>query len=792
MASSHPLRFYILGDLRIWRLETLIARPPRRTYSLLASLLLRPRPQSRAQLAQRLFSHLSETEGRRRLSDLLWLLRRALPDLPLDVTADSISLTVAARWLDVEAFQRLIAGPTPAEWLEALNLYRNELLPGLHDEWVQSERAALHIQFIHFLQRVTALDVDDPQLLLPFAQRLMREEPYDEKALRLVMHLYTRLGRRAHALAAYDEYAARATLEFSWEPEPETRRLAQELRQPTASTASPSALVLAADPDALRLARAAFDRGDLKSLRRFLAQTSDAYPGVRLLRCDLALLQEDYPLAAQLLADEPAGDAELDLRRAELALAAGDQPAAYQHVARALLMALQRSSPMLEASALLLLARVHQAHGHAMSAANVIDRALIVAEQHRSPLQVVEAYAQRGALLARYSRYDEAVNALYEAETLARQYGFQRHLAQVLNQLGFIHARSGALVQARATLRRALAIWRDIALEAAEAYTLCHLSLVHIQLGLHTESQQLARQAQTIFRQHRHTLGLAMVEYALALSLAAQDTAAVPAAVTRLERAAMPGFRAVKRLDWEGAGLTLLAQLLWLNEQYQASLAVIRQAQARFDQLGELSVRPLVFAIQALALLASGEKRAAAAAVSQALLILAQGAAAPDDAPLIYLAHGLTAADQGEEGEAAAAFKRAYEALQRQADHLADEAARRAMLERDPMTRRLLHEVYQRGLAQLPAGMLARLLPAVNGGQIMVHWSVDLGPADLIVRRSLGEVALRRVRLQRLLREARAQGAAPTVAQLAQALAVSERTIQRDLAALRSAPPAEG
>lgn len=782
------LRFYILGELRIWQADNLIARPPRRTYTLLAALLLHPRPQSRAQLARRLFPRLPEPEGRRRLSDLLWLLRRALPQLSLEVTSHAIAATVADRWLDVEAFRGLSGGNTPAEWQEALDLYRGELLPGLHDEWVQSERVALHTHFIQFLRRVTAGPAtDDPSTLLPFAQRLAREEPDDEPALRLLMRLYARLGRRSQALAVYEDYSARARLEFGWAPEAETRQLAQALRQPPA----PPAPLLVADVDSLQQARAAFDRGDLKPLRHFLAQAADTLPGVRLLRCDLALLEEDDALAVELLAAEPADDAECDLRRAELALMMGDRPAAYQHVARALLLAHHRPSPSLETRALLLLARVHQAHGHAMSAANVIDKALTLAEQHHHPRHLVEAYVQRGALLARYNRYDEAVNALYEAETLARQYALQRHLAQALNQLGLIHARSGALVQARATVRRALTIWRDLALEAAEAHTLYQLSLIHLQLGLHAESQQLARQAQTLFRRRRHRLGLAMVEYALAAALAAQDTAAIPAALARLERVAMPGFRLAHRPDWEGAALTLLAQLLWLNEQYQSSLAVIRQAQARFDQLGELSVRPLLFVFQALALAAVGDGTAAAAAVSQALLILAQGAAAPDDVPLIYLAQGMTATVLGNESEAAGAFKRAYEALQRQADHLGDEAARRAVLRRDPLTRRLLHEVYRRGLAQLPAGAVACQLPAVGGGQVMVHWTVDAGAADLALLRAQGDVALRRSRLQRLLHEAHTQGALPTVAQLAQVLAVSERTIQRDLAVLRAAPPAE-
>jgi predicted DNA-binding transcriptional regulator YafY len=64
---------------------------------------------------------------------------------------------------------------------------------------------------------------------------------------------------------------------------------------------------------------------------------------------------------------------------------------------------------------------------------------------------------------------------------------------------------------------------------------------------------------------------------------------------------------------------------------------------------------------------------------------------------------------------------------------------------------------------------------------------VDAGPADAALRHAQGAIALRRARLERLLEEAQAQGAAPSSADLAHALGVSRRTVQRDLAALRRA-----
>ena len=61
-----------------------------------------------------------------------------------------------------------------------------------------------------------------------------------------------------------------------------------------------------------------------------------------------------------------------------------------------------------------------------------------------------------------------------------------------------------------------------------------------------------------------------------------------------------------------------------------------------------------------------------------------------------------------------------------------------------------------------------------------VTWTTDAGQEDRQVLQQYGPVELRRTRIQRLLDEALAQGAAATQEDLAQALHVSVRTIKRD------------
>ena len=67
-----------------------------------------------------------------------------------------------------------------------------------------------------------------------------------------------------------------------------------------------------------------------------------------------------------------------------------------------------------------------------------------------------------------------------------------------------------------------------------------------------------------------------------------------------------------------------------------------------------------------------------------------------------------------------------------------------------------------------------------------VVWTVDAGREDRQVLRRHGRVALRQVRIQRLLDEALAQGAVATQEDLAQVLQVTVRTIKRDCADLKA------
>lgn len=77
-------------------------------------------------------------------------------------------------------------------------------------------------------------------------------------------------------------------------------------------------------------------------------------------------------------------------------------------------------------------------------------------------------------------------------------------------------------------------------------------------------------------------------------------------------------------------------------------------------------------------------------------------------------------------------------------------------------------------------------IPLRQTQMVEVTWTLNAGEEDLGVLREHGKVALRRVRLLRLVDEALDQRGEPTQEDLAKALGVSARTIRSDVAALRA------
>jgi tetratricopeptide (TPR) repeat protein len=140
----------------------------------------------------------------------------------------------------------------------------------------------------------------------------------------------------------------------------------------------------------------------------------------------------------------------------------------------------------------------------------------------------------------------------------------------------------------------------------------------------------------------------------------------------------------------------------------------------------------------------------------------------------------------------AADLQAAHTEIQRQADQFTDDGLRSDFLSNVILHREI--DTRWRAFQSTPQTLLTvRLARAdaplgktlTDADLVEVRWTVDAGAADAEFLRRKGKVALRRHRLQRLIAEARAQGAAPTDSDLALALGVNVRTVERDMVALR-------
>ena len=792
-----PFQFGLLGEMRITCEGGLLPLPPYRARSLLAALLLAPHAQRRDQLIGLLFPNLPESTGRRRLSDLLWLLRRWMPNLPLESTTQEILLPASSRWLDVEAFELGCASVDASRWLDALNLYRGDLLEGVYDDWLLERKEALYLEYVRLLHRTCDALLARRQFeqVLPLAERLLQAEPCDEKALHMLMQVYQSTGRRGAALAAYEQFVALVADEFDAEPGPATRALADAIRvaRPARRAAPPPDLLVETEPERL-LARGrdALLRGERDTvedcIERLSALASEqARRGAWLLDIDLALFFEEHARAERLISSYSGRRAPILTRSAALALERHDTPAAHAAASEGLMLAHEEQDQQSEVEALLLLAQAQREGGQTVQAERSAERALQLARELSSSLATTQALLVIGHGQVLQGRYSQALSLFQEARFLAHEHHLRRHLGEALRGISLVQCHGSAMLKALNTQQEELSIWRDLGLRSREATTLHSLATIYDYLGRTADSLRALEQAREICAELGEPIRLAINQYHLAGNSLYHSDALAPRAI-HLTRQALATFQAHNQSGWEATVLRWLGYALWVDERHADALATYQQAYALHERLGELGVLPELLAYQGLAHIGLGEYEKASELTRRALWTLAQGQVSDEVVPEIYYAHAMALDARGEAEQAGIYFRRAYQKLLDAARQLDSEEARQAFFQHNPTTRRLMGEIYRRDIAPSPeSGLVTRRLPSARGeGLVRVTWTLDAGPPDVVLKQAQGAIALRRRRLSRLLDEADTQGAAPTIAHLAETLGVSVRTIQRDLATLRN------
>src|SRR4029453_12324036 len=161
------LHIRLLGDFLLLSDDspvTTVTTP--RLKSLFAYLVLHSSaPQSRNQIAFLLWPDTTEAQAQTNLRNLVFQLRRALPNADLYMSTDGRTLgwrSDSPFTLDVASFEKALsefdkaggrgepqASKASIDLLQkAVDLYRGDLLPFCYDEWILPERARLSQSFV--------------------------------------------------------------------------------------------------------------------------------------------------------------------------------------------------------------------------------------------------------------------------------------------------------------------------------------------------------------------------------------------------------------------------------------------------------------------------------------------------------------------------------------------------------------------------------------------------------------------------------------------------------------------
>jgi DNA-binding SARP family transcriptional activator len=191
----------------------------------------------RDRLVGLLWPELDQAHARAALRKAVHLARSVLGENTLVNRGDEeLALDANTVWSDVADLRRSIEA---GHLQRAIELYAGDLMPGFilpecndFDGWLEAQRAAL-------LEDVVAAcwalakhleSTDQGTDAVRHAKKAARLAWSDERVVRRSIEMLVRLGDRAGAIRAYEEFARRLRRELESEPSPETIRLMESIR----------------------------------------------------------------------------------------------------------------------------------------------------------------------------------------------------------------------------------------------------------------------------------------------------------------------------------------------------------------------------------------------------------------------------------------------------------------------------------------------------------------------------------------------------------------------------------
>jgi predicted ATPase/DNA-binding SARP family transcriptional activator len=243
------LTLRLLGEATIeWEGQPLTTLPSRTAEALLFYLVCQDRPLARETLAELLWEERPSNQALANLRSILSSLRQVVGDFLL-VTRNTVAFNHQTDyWLDAAAFQHQLTPllkepaltPAQAQQLnETLTLYRGHFLAGFHlresrtfEEWVLLQQERWQRLAHDGLIRLVDYYLSNGQYAagIPWAEKLLALDPYDEQARRQLMWLLARHGQRNAALQVYESGRALLWTDLGVEPTAATQAVYDRLR----------------------------------------------------------------------------------------------------------------------------------------------------------------------------------------------------------------------------------------------------------------------------------------------------------------------------------------------------------------------------------------------------------------------------------------------------------------------------------------------------------------------------------------------------------------------------------
>ncbi len=213
---------------------------PEQVEALLAYLALHAdQPVDRRKLAFVLWADTTEAMALRHLRQHLHRLRQVLAslELPDDILVskgNQLQFKPApALWIDVSQFKRQI---TDQRWqIEALELYRGDLLASYQADWLPPIRAELREQYLSTLRKqisIATMQRNYPRAI-HYADRLLQATPLRESSHRIYMEALYFSGQRVQALQQYNRLQETLNRELNAAPMLQTVALYEQIKNGT-------------------------------------------------------------------------------------------------------------------------------------------------------------------------------------------------------------------------------------------------------------------------------------------------------------------------------------------------------------------------------------------------------------------------------------------------------------------------------------------------------------------------------------------------------------------------------